>query len=140
IGLKASTLTYMATPSGARRLMRTTGVLPTVPRMLSWIIACPPGVLSERASYACRGPRGWRGPRRPAASGAADDGRVGGKAGGAELVPAVHDVAEQQGSAVDVVDGGVGFLTVPVEAGGLDGAAQDGLAEGHAAQAHGVEG
>ena len=36
IGLKASSLAYIVTPFGASRLMRTTGVLPTVPRMLSW--------------------------------------------------------------------------------------------------------
>src|SRR3954447_7788560 len=35
-GLNASTLTQRFTPGGPRRLMRTTGVLPMVPRMLSW--------------------------------------------------------------------------------------------------------
>ena len=34
-GLKASHLTYIVTPAGARRLILTTGVLPIVPRMLS---------------------------------------------------------------------------------------------------------
>jgi hypothetical protein len=35
IGLKYSHLTYICTCAGARRLMRTTGVRPMVPRMLS---------------------------------------------------------------------------------------------------------
>ena len=34
-GLKNSHLTYIVTPFGARRLMRTIGVRPMVPRMLS---------------------------------------------------------------------------------------------------------
>src|SRR5690606_14206176 len=38
IGLKASHLTYIVTWSGAMLLMRTMGVLPIVPRMLSWIM------------------------------------------------------------------------------------------------------
>ena len=38
-GLKASTLTYRFTPAGARRLMRTTGVLPIVSRMLEYRFA-----------------------------------------------------------------------------------------------------
>ena len=42
IGLKASHLTYIVVPAGARRLMRTTGVFPMVPRMLSWITMRPP--------------------------------------------------------------------------------------------------
>ena len=41
IGLNASTLTYMVTPFGARRLMRTIGVRPIVSRIESWIIAAP---------------------------------------------------------------------------------------------------
>src|SRR5687768_4615403 len=36
IGLKASHFTYMVTFDGASRLIRTTGVLPMVPRMFSW--------------------------------------------------------------------------------------------------------
>src|SRR3989442_6809596 len=38
IGLNASHFTYIVTCAGARWLMRTTGVEPIVPRMLSWII------------------------------------------------------------------------------------------------------
>src|SRR5690606_18764111 len=55
-GLKASTFTYISTPSGARRLMRTTGVLPTVERMLSWMamgVSEGAGMIDVYARAAC---------------------------------------------------------------------------------------
>src|SRR4029079_9704429 len=44
-GLKAAALAYRFTPAGARRLMRTTGVLPIVSRMLAYrfVMAFPRG-------------------------------------------------------------------------------------------------
>ena len=61
IGLKASSLAWSSTPSGASRFSRTTGVRPTVARMLSF----GPGIavlrLSDRYTMDRRG-----GPANPA--------------------------------------------------------------------------
>ena len=49
-GLKNSHFTYIETCGGARRLTRTIGVRPMVPRMLSWIIVASAGADGRRAA------------------------------------------------------------------------------------------
>src|SRR5690606_28263463 len=67
-GLNASTLAYRVTLPGAIRFRRTIGVLPMVPRMLSWIMAKPvrEGGMADTTPVGLRTHgHGWHAGKRP---------------------------------------------------------------------------